>query len=341
MDHTDEVWHLAFSHDGTLLATGGADGTAIIWHVAPRSAGGPASGGARVTKAATLRGHTGPVAVLAWAPRDDRLATAGPDATVRLWAAPEGTPLRTLAHHGALVTAVAWLPDGARLATAGHDRSVHVVRASDGASLASWRTQRVNDMAVTPDGALLLTCSSERRVRVWDLDAGGAELPDAGVAEGESIISLSLSRDGRSLLLNLANQTLHAWDASPERPPPRAPAAPTRTYTGPPPRQGRFVVRSCYGGRDDAFVLSGSEDCRVYVWHRGSGALLAALEGHSGTVNAVAWNPADPGMFASASDDKSVHVWGLAGDAGGGGGSGRPAGNGTANGAAAANGAAH
>jgi WD repeat-containing protein 26 len=58
------------------------------------------------------------------------------------------------------------------------------------------------------------------------------------------------------------------------------------------------------------FLVVPSVDGRVYIWYRDTGELLEVLEGHGiGCVNAVAWNPRDPHIFASCSDDRTIRIW--------------------------------
>ena len=72
--HTGAVHDIAFSADGTRLATAGGDGTIRIWD--PES-------GARLL---TLDGHIGAIVSVAFNPAGTQLATAGMDGTVRVWA---------------------------------------------------------------------------------------------------------------------------------------------------------------------------------------------------------------------------------------------------------------
>ena len=64
------------------------------------------------------------------------------------------------------------------------------------------------------------------------------------------------------------------------------------------------MIRSCFGGLHENFVVSGSEDARIYIWNRETTELVAAISGHEATVNCISWNPQNLYMFASASDDR-------------------------------------
>ena len=75
-----EVWSLAFSPDGALLASGSQDGVVRLWDPA---------GGQLIRK---LTGHSAPVMSLAFSPDGQRLASGSWDQTAMLWEVTERRP---------------------------------------------------------------------------------------------------------------------------------------------------------------------------------------------------------------------------------------------------------
>lgn len=56
------------------------------------------------------------------------------------------------------------------------------------------------------------------------------------------------------------------------------------------------------------FIFSGSEDKHGYLWDRHYGVGLAKFP-HDDIVNSVAFNPKDPEMLITVSDDNAIKVW--------------------------------
>ncbi|KNC96976.1 uncharacterized protein SPPG_09504 [Spizellomyces punctatus DAOM BR117] len=283
-EHADEVWFLAFSHDGNYLASASKDMTAVIWSV----------GEWKLVH--ILAGHTNAISFLAWSPDDSLLLTGSNDNSLKVWDPKTGGCISTFSRHTDTVTSCAWLPDGKHFVSGSVDKHIYLWNL-EGELVHKWSGVRVTDLAVAKDGNIMLAIS-EKKIRIYNL-LDKSEI--GALPETDSITSVSIADDCQHVLVNLSIQEVHLWDLEEKRL--------VRKYVGQ--KQGRFVIRSCFGGLHQNFVLSGSEDSLVYVWHRERGVLIESLPGHTGCVNCVSWNP-KRNMFASASDDHTIRVWGLA-----------------------------
>ena len=224
-----------------------------------------------------------------------------------------GRCLLTINHHRQPVTAAAWAADGESFVTASLDLTSQLCHWSmRGQPIYTWPGGfRVQDCAITPDGRRLIAADVEGKVHVYNFFTHEEEycLPLRSKPT-----SVSVSRDSRHMLVNLSEGQIQLVDIDS--------TDVSRRFRGQ--KQGSFVIRSTFGGAGENFVVSGSEgkhpyrnnqqadksDSQVFIWHKENGMLVETLEGHlSGCVNAISWNPTNPGMFASAGDDRSVKMY--------------------------------
>ncbi|KAL8201449.1 hypothetical protein R6Q57_012788 [Mikania cordata] len=290
-EHQDEVWHLQFSQNGKYLASSSSDNSAIIWEVDLDG---------KVSLKHRLIGHQKPVSGISWSPDDDQILTCGVEEVVRRWDVTSGECLHVYEKGLLGLISCSWSPDGKCVFSGLTDKSI-IMWDLDGKEIECLKGQkiiRISDLQVTSDGKLIISICKETMILLIDRESRSERC----IVEEQMIASFTLSRDSKYLLISLVNEELHLWNIESH-------IRLIAKYKGH--KRSRFIVRACFGGLEQAFIASGSEDSQVYIWHRGSGKLIETLGGHSGAVNCISWNPVNPHMLASASDDRSIRIWGL------------------------------
>ncbi|KAG6385198.1 hypothetical protein SASPL_154026 [Salvia splendens] len=290
-EHSAEVLFLKFSHNGRYLASSSRDSHVIIWVV---------NADGHVIMRHRLTGHGQPVSYVSWSPEDDQILTCGEDKTVRRWDIDSGECLCVYGKQNLSLLSCEWAADGKHIFTGVTDKSI-CTWDLEGKEVGSWQgktTYRMENLGITTDGKELIIHCKDDGVVLF----GWETYSQRSIEENQKITSFALSEDGKLLLLNLCNGDLHLYNID-------GCLHCIGEYKGN--KRSHLVVRSCLGGLKQAFVASGSENSQVHIWHRHSVELICSLSGHTGAVNCVSWNPANHHMLASASDDRTIRIWGF------------------------------
>lgn len=263
---------------------------------------------------ACLRGHTHAVTALAFTPDGRFVLSGGEDYTLRLWDPAEAAEVRRFKGHAHRVQSAGFTRDGSRLvSSSGHavqdpetgrwdalDCSVRVWETATGREIWSSRDfgRPVHAAAISPDGALVLTASGDRKVRLWD-GATGKPVRDFGGWFGgrhsRSVLAAGLSPDAARAVTGGADATVRVWTV--------ATGGEKLLFRG-----HNLPVRAAAFSPDGRWIVSAGDDPDVRVWDAASGKERTRLVGHVGTINAVAFTP-DGRRIVTGGQDRTARVW--------------------------------
>ena len=199
--HSGPVMTLAYSPDGSLLATGSWDTKVKIWDT--RS-------GFLIR---TLSGHTGLVQSLAFLPDGQSLVTGSYDDTVKMWNVVTGQEIWSVE---TTEDAVALSTDGCLLATGGGTKmSLRDPRTGQVRLTLSGLHHDVHSLAFSPDGTRLASGGETGdgkagELMLWDPQSGQVVQTLANLG---SVTSVAFSPDGRTLASGGRDKAVHFWNA--------------------------------------------------------------------------------------------------------------------------------
>jgi len=287
--HTDRVWGIAFSADGSTVISASHDGTIRFWDAA--------SGACRQT----LHIDGAQFTCLNQSPDGTRLAAGLYNGQVSVWDAQRGELLHSLKTHNVPANDVRFSPDGRWLATTSVDHQAALWRVDTGERVLSLKhPDWVYSGVFNPDGTRLATSCRDNRVRVWSLPSGAQQLeiavapntPDWYFVHSWPVV---FSPDGRTLVTGSHDGLVQLWDADS--------GALRETLVGHTARVRGLAYRP-----DGAVLASAADDGTVRVWDVSAALELVTLVGHESAAFGLAFSP-DGTRLASSSDDHTVRLW--------------------------------
>ncbi|MFY0576337.1 WD40 repeat domain-containing protein [Cystobacter fuscus] len=283
--HKGAVGDLAFSPDGTTLASASSEGTIRIWGVSDGSD-------------LHVLNEADAFNCVRFSPDGTSIASGSEYGPARLWSVTEGRSLRVLEQRAAYpALGVAFNPDGTTLVCASDNGSLAFWDATGGRLLRTLELDAgsVGRVVFSLEGSRVATCNRKASlVKVWNM----SDKRSYRVSHPAAVTSLSFSPDGGTLVLASNDGVVSIWSVETQR---------ARVEAGAPERGG--ILGTTFSP-DGTLLALACRDRVIRLWRMPEFTPGPILEGHGKPVRCVAFSP-NGRILASASSDRSICLWSI------------------------------
>lgn len=274
--HTGTVWSVAWSPDGTMLASGSEDQTARIWD---------ASNKAEIK----ILGLNREVESVSWSPDSTQLVTPGWSGRISIWDIDDAQVTRLLFPE-IWCYRNAWSPDGKTIVSIKR-ASLDFISLSTGRSYFFTETSQVSDFEWSPDSSRIAT-GQEGFAIIWDAKTGAeitrlkpqpSGLRECHIAWSPDNTQLFLGCESYYSLWNVTNgEEIWSFTSS--------------------------TVTCADWSPYNSMIAVGKNDGGINILDAETGERLHTLAGHASVVHSLDWSP-DATKLVSGSADMTIRVW--------------------------------
>jgi WD40 repeat protein len=288
--HSDWVSKVAFSDDGTLMASGGRASQIIVWDV----------DGWSLTQRHLIEGHTNWVFALDFNPDSTLFASGAADGTLRLWDVETGEIVgQPVADHLGWVRVVEFSADGSLLVSGSQDQQIILRDPTTGRRLRdvpplTAHAGEVFDLSLRSEGTQMLSADQDGNLLLWDTNLRQPFSTEMNTLEGE-IYDIAYSPDGSQMVVTSTAGTVTALDPA------------TGAWVADAASEEREVVRAAYSP-DGALLAYAVADGTVGLREAATDNWIAKIEANDGPTWDIAFHPSEP-LLATVGTGNTVRFW--------------------------------
>lgn len=284
-----QIYAMAISRDGRLLATTGLGGDIMLWRLPDGEF------------LETFKAHKRVVHALKISPEGRHLISAGSDNSIRIWEISSGRMIRVLEGHPvdkySSIRSLAIDPTGKKLFSGDTRGNIFTWDLQSGDLIDSHQAhlKSVSDLTIDPSGRFLVSASKDYTLKVFEISTGrpSKQLTDHSF----SMTAVAWHPTEKYLVAGGSDDAIRIWNLHAGRL--------YKTLTGHRGRIGALAVDPT--GR---YIISGSWDRTVRIWEFATGSLKSELHGHEGPIRTLRLSH-NGEFIISGSDDRTIMLWRL------------------------------